>query len=120
MIFSEISLDRRKKNDFWARLLFYLNITASILLLCILLIFHRARPEFETLFDRFYKLNLRKTWDIQYLYYLIYIVCFGICISITGLFLRKFRGRRENDHKKALIITGIVSLILLFVSMNVM
>ncbi len=113
-------MDRRKKNDFWAILLFYLNIIAGFLLLGILLIFHRARPEFETFFDRFYKLNLRTTWDIQYLYYLIYVVGFGIFISLCGLFLRKFRGRRENDHKKALIITGIISLILLFVAMNVL
>lgn len=112
-------MDRRKKNDFWAKLLFYLNILAGILLLGILLIFHRARPEFETLFDRFYKLNLRTTWDIQYLYYLIYIVNFGIFICLSGLFLRKFRGRRENDHKKALMVTGIISLILLFIAMNV-
>jgi hypothetical protein len=112
-------LDRRKKNDCWAKLLFYLNILAGILLLGILLIFHRARPEFETLFDRFYKLNLRTTWDIQYLYYLIYIDSVGIVICLGGLFLRRYRGRRENDHKKALIITGIVSLALLFVAMNV-
>jgi len=84
-----------------------------------MLIFHRARPEFETLFDRFYKLNLRTTWDVQYLYYLIYIDSVGILICLGGLFLRRYRGRRENDHKKALMITGIISLILLFVAMNV-
>lgn len=111
-------MDRRKKNDFWARLLFYLNILAGILLLGILLIFHRARPEFETLFDRFYKLNLRTTWDLEYLYYLIYSVSIGIFICLGGLFLRKFRGRRENDHKKALILTGIISLALLLVAIN--
>jgi len=112
-------LDRRKKNDFWAKMLFYLNILAGILLLGILLIFHRARPEFETLFDRFYKLNLRTTWDVQYLYYLIYVNSVGILICLGGLFLRRYRGRRENDHKKALMITGIISLTLLFVAMNV-
>lgn len=119
MKYSGIGLERRKKNDFWAQMLFFLNIFAGILLLCILLIFHRARPQFETLFDRFYKLNLRTTWDVEFLYYLIYMVSFGICISLCGLFLRRFRGRRENDHKKALIITGIISLVLLFVAMNV-
>lgn len=112
-------MDRRKKNDFWAKMLFYLNILAGILLLGILLIFHRARPEFETLFDRFYKLNLRTTWDVQYLYYLIYVNSVGILICLGGLFLRRYRGRRENDHKKALMITGIISLTLLFVAMNV-
>lgn len=120
MNFSVIQLDRRKKMDFWAGLLFYLNIMSGILLLCILLIFHRARPEFETLFDRFYRLNLRTTWDIQYLHYLIYIISFGIFISLCGLFLLKFRGRREQDPKTALIITGIISLVLLFAAMNVL
>jgi hypothetical protein len=113
-------LNRRKTTDFWARLLFYLNILAWILLVVILLVFHRAQPEFETLFDRFYQLKLRTNWDIQYLYYLIYMVIFGIFISITGLLLGIFRGRRENDHKKALIITGIFSIIILWVSMIVL
>jgi len=113
-------LDRRKTTDFWAKLLFYLNILAWILLIVILLIFHRAQPEFETLFDRFYQLKLRTNWDIQYLYYLIYMVIFGIFISIVGLLLGIFRGRRENDHKKALIITGIISMIMLWISVIVL
>ncbi|MCD4678617.1 MAG: hypothetical protein K8S18_21910 [Desulfobacula sp.] len=113
-------MERRKTTDFWANLLFYLNILAWILLIVILLVFHRAQPEFETLFDRFYHLKLRTDWDIQYLYYLIYMVIFGIFISLSGLLLGIFRGRRENDHKKALIITGIISLIMLGVSMIVL
>ena len=113
-------MDRRKTTDFWAKLLFYLNILAWILLIVILLIFHRAQPEFETLFDRFYQLKLRTNWDIQYLYYLIDMVIFGIFISIVGLLLGIFRGRRENDHKKALIITGIISMIMLWISVIVL
>lgn len=110
-------MDRRKTTDFWARLLFYLNILASILLICSLFFFHRAQPEFETLFDRFYQLKLRTNWDIQYLYYLIYMVIAGIFISLFGLLLGIYRGRRKKDHKKALIITGIISLIMLWVSL---
>ena len=112
-------MDRRTISDFWAKLLFYRNILAWILLLFILVIFHRAQPEFETVFDRFYQLNLRTDWDLQYLYYLIYTVIFGILISLSGLLLSIFRGRREKDHKKALIITGIISLIMLLAAMNV-
>jgi len=113
-------LDRRKISDFWAKLLFYLNILAWILLIVILLIFHRAQPEFETLFDRFYQLDLRTDWDIQYLSYLTYMVIFSIFISIIGLLLGIYRGRRKDDHKKALIITGIISIIMLLVSMIVL
>jgi len=110
-------VDRRKTNDFWAQLLFYLNILAWILLLFVLLIFNRAQPEFETLFDRFYQLKLRTSWDIQYLHYLIYMVSFGIFISLSGLLLGIFRGRRKKDHKKSLILMGIISLAMLCVSM---
>ena len=113
-------MDRRKTLDFWARLLFGFNILAWVLLPFIFLIFHRAQPEFESVFDRFYKLHLRTEWDMQYIYYLMYIVVFGILISLSGLLLGVFRGRRKNDHKKALIITGIISLILLGVSMMIL
>lgn len=113
-------MNRRKTIDFWASLLFYLNIIAWILLIFILLVFHQAQPEFETVFDRFYHLKLRTNWDVQYLYYLVYMVTSGIIISLVGLLLGIFRGRRENDHKKALIITGIISLIMLWVSMNIL
>ena len=113
-------MNRRKTTDFWATLLFYLNIIAWIILIFILLVFHRAQPEFESVFDRFYNLKLRTDWDVQYLYYLVHIVIFGIIVSLIGLLLGIFRGRRENDHKKALIITGIVSLIILWGSKSVL
>ena len=115
-----ILLERRQTTDFWAKLLFYLNIIAWILLIFMLFVFHRAQPEFESVFDRYYHLQLRTSWDIQYLYYLIYIVITGIFITLSGLLLGLFRGRRANDHKKALIITGIFSLIMLVISMIVL
>lgn len=112
-------MDRRKTKDFWAKALFSMNIFAWILLIFILFVFHRAQPEFETIFDRFYDLNIRTYWDIQYLYYLIYTVIFGIFISLAGFILGIFRGRRKNDHKKALILVGIISIILLWVCATV-
>ncbi|MFH2060456.1 MAG: hypothetical protein ABIJ59_16355 [Pseudomonadota bacterium] len=109
-------MERRKNRDFWARLLVKLNIVSWLIFIFILLVFHRAQPEFETLFDRFYNLRLRTDWDIQYLYYLIVLVVFGIFTSLFGLILVMYRGRRTNDHKKMLIFTGAISLILLGVS----
>jgi hypothetical protein len=113
-------VERRQTTDLWAKLLFYLNIFAWIILVCMLFVFHRAQPEFESFFDRFYKLDLRTTWDIRYLNYLIYTVITGIIISLSGLVLGIFRGRRQNDHKKALIITGIISLALLVIAMFIL
>jgi len=112
--------NRRKVTDFWAGLLFYLNIIAWILLIILLLVFHRAQPEFETVFDRVYQLDLRTNWDSQYLYYLTYTVIFGILLSLTGLSLGIFRGRRQKDSKTALIITGGISLLMLTITVFVL
>ena len=109
--------DRREKKDFWSISLVILNVLASILLIVILLVFHRAQPEFETVFDRFYQLKLRTFWDLRYLDLLIYFVMSGICVSIIGLILSLYRGRRKSDHSIALIIMGILSFILLLVSL---
>jgi len=116
----DLLLERRKAIDFWAGFLFYLNVFTWILFVFILLVFHRAQPEFETLFDRFYHLNLRTSWDLEYLQYLIYVVITGIFISLSGLLLTLFRGRRKNDHKKGLIAIGFISLIMLWISLNVL
>lgn len=109
-------MERRKKQDGWAKILFALNMISWVVLVIILLVFHRAQPEFESFFDRFYQLSLRTHWDHQFLYYLTWSVMFGIAISLMGLCLGVYRARRKSDHKKALILTGIVSIILLLVT----
>lgn len=111
-------MERRKQTDLWAKLLFFLNILSWILIALILLVFHRAQPEFETLFDRFYRLNLRTNWDIQYLYYLVYMVSTGIFISVSGLLLSRFRGRRKKDHKKVLMFMGGLSVLFLWLCLR--
>ncbi len=83
----------------------------------ILFVFHKAQPEYETVFDRFYQLQLRTSWDFQYINYLIYIVAFGILLSIIGIVLGAYRGRRKQDHKKVLILIGILSTIALIMSL---
>lgn len=77
-----------------------------------MLVFHRAQPEYETVFDRFYQLDLRTVWDARFLQYLLYTILLGLAISILGLVLARFRGRRKTDHKRQTIILGILYLIL--------
>ncbi|MCK5096619.1 MAG: hypothetical protein KAR45_00870 [Desulfobacteraceae bacterium] len=109
--------NRREKQDIWSKSLIALNIFVWILLIIILLIFHKAQPEFETFFDRFYQLNLRTFWDIKYSDLLIYFVATGLFISLTGWILGRFRGRRENDHLISLFLTGLISIILLLTAL---
>ena len=108
--------DRRRQTDLWARIFLSLNLFSWVLLLFLLLVFHRAQPQFESFFDRFYPLHLRTTWDHQYLYYLSILAAAGILVSLGGLCLGMVRGRRRDDHKKALVITGLMSIVLLGVT----
>ncbi len=110
-------MDRRKKTDAWSMVLVCLNILAGIVLVLILFVFHFAQPEFETMFDRFYQLDVRTDWDIQYLYYLMYLIVLVAFISFSGLLLGVFRSRRKNDHKSTLLIIGIMSFVMLGISM---
>lgn len=109
--------DRRRRKDLLSRVLIGLNISAWILIIPILMVFHRTQPEFETFFDRFYGLELRTFWDIKYLYILIYLVMAGIVLSLSGLLISIFRARRRNDHLFPLVIMGLVSCIFLIIAL---
>lgn len=81
-----------------------------------LLIFHKAKPEFETFFDKFYGLSLRTTWDMKFVQYLIFTILLGLVVSILGLGLSRFRARRKTDPKKQLILLGLLYLLLFLVA----
>lgn len=78
--------------------------------------FHKAQPEFETVFDRFYQLDLRTNWDMQFVYYLTYAIVLGLACSLIGLGLSLFRARRETDHKTPILILGVLYLVLFVLS----
>lgn len=109
--------DRRQKKDAWATILVILNIIVWIFLLIILFLFHNAQPEFETFFDRFYQLDIRTFWQVNYIYLLIYFIISGLAISTIGMIICQFRARRQNDHCGSLIIMVVVSLILLVIAL---
>lgn len=109
-------VERRKSKDFWARLLIWVNYLAWLILFITLLVFHRAQPEFETLFDRFYQLDLRTRWDMDFVRYLVYVTALGLAASIAGLGLSLFRARRSTDNKVPIIILGGLYILLFVLS----
>ena len=104
--------DRRKSKDLLARAFIWINYAAWGILFVSLLVFHRAQPEFETLFDRYYRLNLRTEWDTVFLHYLLWIITLGFAASLAGLCLAMVRARRKTDHKVPIIILGALYLFL--------
>lgn len=104
------TVDRRRGTDGWARLFIALNYMAWAGLLVALIIFHRAQPEFETFFDRFYQLTLRTYWDKRFIRYLVYIAGTGLVATVAGFGLSIFRARRTTDHKKSIMVLGFLYL----------
>ncbi|MCG8564764.1 MAG: hypothetical protein MI747_06745 [Desulfobacterales bacterium] len=85
---------------------------AWVVFIFAIFIFHRARPEFHTLFDDFYGLDLRRVWDNRFLQYLLYCIIVGLAISLSSLLLGIFRARRKADRKKQLMILATLYTIL--------
>ena len=108
-------MERRKSRDVWARLFLVVNFAAWLVLFAAMLVFHFAQPEFETLFDRFYRLNLRTYWDSDFIRYLAYTLGMGLAVSLTGMVLGLFRARRSTDHRNPIIVLGVLYLILFFI-----
>ncbi|MDD9304803.1 MAG: hypothetical protein HUK40_21660 [Desulfobacter sp.] len=97
----------------WTRLFILVNYVSWTILFVALLVFHKAQPEFDTLFDRFYQLNLRTHWDKDFVRYFVYTAGLGLGASAFGLGLAIFRARRRTDHKIPIRVLGGLYLILL-------
>jgi len=107
-------VERRISKDLWAHIFILINFFAWGVLFVSLLVFHKAQPEFETFFDKFYRLDLRTSWDMNFVQYLVYTIILGLVVSVMGLSLSRFRARRKTDHKKNLLILGFLYLFLFF------
>lgn len=85
------------------------------MLFAALMVFHFAQPEFETLFDRFYALELRTRWDRAVLRYFAYTILLGLGVSLGGMMLGLFRARRKTDSRRPIMVLGFLYLVLIIV-----
>lgn len=109
---NKVNYKRRRGPDLKVKIFRYLSAGCWVLILTILLALESARPQFESFFDRFYNIRLRTWWDIEVLYYLLYISISGVIISIAGAFIMLDRSRRKTDRfPLQLAVTMVVSLL---------
>lgn len=105
-------IERRRNGRFWVVFLRFFNWLSVILILVILILTERARPQFESFFDRFYGLKLRVDWDMEFVSYVVWCSVAGSVFSLLGLIMSLARARRKTDPKRIpLILIGIVSLV---------
>lgn len=97
-------VDRRKGPDLWIKLLTWSGLVSGISLVAVLFITAVAKPQVETFFDRFYNLRLRRTWDMELMDYIFYLLLLCLFCSLGGLVINSRRKRRKDDHTRASLI----------------
>lgn len=104
--------DRRGRRDVWTRLLTLFNVLSWVVIVLILIVTERAKPEFESFFDRFYRLDVRTWWDIEFVKYLFWLAFAGSIMSSVGLILSVARARRREDSSRfGLLLMGMLSVL---------
>ncbi len=89
--------ERRKGPDFWLRAIQWLGIISWGLMLPLLYLIDRAKPGFETFFDRMFGIQVRTTWDLEVYRWAVFLMVILFIFSGVGLFINKNRNRRSED-----------------------
>ena len=105
--------DRRKGPDIWIKSLSWIGVVGWLLMLVALAVVEKARPQFETFFDRwFLETNLRTTWDLEFARYFFYLMIVGLGISVVDLAINARRRRRKSDsYRISLVLLGLISVV---------
>lgn len=102
--------NKRRGPDIWVKLIRWFGVSAWVLMVVVVILMDKARPQLATFFDRILNLDLRTTWDLKLLRsaLLLMIVLFYLCV--IGLVINAKRHRRKSDrYNRSLIGIGILA-----------
>ena len=75
-----------------------------------LFIIDRAKPEDANMFTKAVNVSVRKPWNLELFHYLLYLMIFGLCISVIGIVINSRRHHRTDDRFRYILkILGIIS-----------
>lgn len=100
--------DRRHGPDRWIKSLSWISGTGWIIIISILLIIDKAKPQMETFFDRWFQLTLRNTWDQKLLQSTFFLMLGLLILNSMGLWINTQRNRRINDNYRISLIFQII------------
>lgn len=104
--------NRRKGQDVWLKLIQWIGIISWVLMVPLLVLMDRAKPQFETFFDRYFDIQVESGWDYEIFRYAFYLMIFLMVLSGTGLLINKTRHKRKDDfYRMNLIIILILSIL---------
>lgn len=102
--------ERRRGPDIWLRSIQWIGMIAWGLMLPLLFLIDRAKPEFETFFDKMFDIQVRSTWDEDVFRWAFYLMVVLLILSAGGLLINKSRKRRREDYYRInLVIVLLMS-----------
>ncbi|MBU2977443.1 hypothetical protein [Alteromonas sp. C1M14] len=116
--------DRRQKprgKDGLYRFIVTINLTCWLLLVCALVVFHFARPDFVSGVQNYWGVAGRTTWSAQHVNALIWLLQISLGLTLFTMLMRARRTRRQEDHYgiNLFILAGISVISLLTLNLNV-
>lgn len=106
------NMKRRRGPDIWVKLISWFEIISWVILFITLYVITKAKPQVENFFDKFLKVSLRKTWDLELAQYAFYLMIILLTLSICALVVNSKRHRRKSDrYSFTLILMSMVSFI---------
>ncbi len=101
-------IERRKGPDILVRLVHWLGAAAWIIMFFILAITDRAKPQMATFFDRFFKIQVRETWNYSLVQWSFYLMILLSILCIIGLLVNAKRHRRKSDRYSFSLIMMLI------------
>lgn len=84
------------KKKIYTKIVIYMNILIWIISLVSAFLVDRARPPFETYFNRLKDLPVRKTWNTDLMSYAYYVFILMLIFSILSLILNIVAYKKEK------------------------
>lgn len=103
--------DRRKGPDFLLRVLSWITTLSWLLMLIIMIMWEKAKPQIKTFMDGLNNYTPKQNWDTELLSTVFYLMITGVLISSIGLYINLKRNRRQDDHlRAALVLLALISI----------
>lgn len=110
-----IDPERREGPDLWIKSLRWFAVIGWLFMVAALLIFGKAKPQVETLIEKYYNIKLNITWNLELMRYIFFLMILGLGISVIGLVINiKRHQRKEDEYRVSMIILGLISLFGIF------
>jgi hypothetical protein len=107
---NQSTMDRRKGPDLWMRSVSWFAVIGWLGLFAALMVAGQAKPEIETLIQRWCDMRLRHHWDLALARHIQNLMFTGLTLSAAGLAINTLRNRRRNDGiRSSLVILAFLS-----------